>query len=158
MFKLNKMTDYAVVMMAELARGGDAGGACPGGSVVTAQRLAEASAVPQPTVAKLLKQLAQAGLMESQRGAQGGYRLARDASEISVAEIIAAVEGPIALAACVDDSTDQCGVLSLCAMAGHWEMVNAAVRAALEGVTLADMMARPVDFRPPFEPVPVAAH
>ncbi|MCG8693890.1 MAG: Rrf2 family transcriptional regulator, partial [Minwuiales bacterium] len=94
------MTDYAVVMMADMAR-------LPG-EVRTAPQLAEATGVPLPTVSKLLKNLANGGLMQSQRGASGGYSLSRAPEEITVAEIIAAVEGPIALTACVDGSPDQC--------------------------------------------------
>lgn len=138
MFKLNKMTDYAVVMMADMAR-------LPG-EVRTAPQLAEATGVPLPTVSKLLKNLANGGLMQSQRGASGGYSLSRAPEEITVAEIIAAVEGPIALTACVDGSPDQCGVETICAMRGNWDKVNRAVRGALEQVTLADMMVSAFDF------------
>ena len=138
MFKLNRMTDYAVVMMAEMARGE--------GVVRTAAEIADATGVQAPTVAKLLKTLAHAELMESQRGAGGGYSLGRDPARISVAEIIAAVEGPIALTACVQGSPDHCGVETICAMRGNWDKVNQAVRAALESVTLADMMVSPFAF------------
>lgn len=143
MFKLNKMTDYAVVMMADMARGRD--------PVRTAPQIADGTGVPLPTVAKLLKNLNNAGLMRSQRGAAGGYSLSRPAGRISVAEIIAAVEGPIALAACVDGSEDHCGVEPICAMRGNWEKVNQAVRGALEQVTLEDMMISPFDFGLPAE-------
>ncbi len=138
MFKLNKMTDYAVVMMAEMGRAD--------GSVRNAVQIANSTGVPLPTVAKLLKALAQAELMESQRGAGGGYCLGRRPERISVAEIIVAVEGPIALTACVHGSPDHCGVETICAMRGNWDKVNRAVRAALESVTLADMMASPFSF------------
>ena len=138
MFKLNKMTDYAVVMMADMAR-------LPG-EVRTAPQLAEATGVPLPTVSKLLKKLTNGGLMQSQRGASGGYSLSRAPEEISVAEIIAAVDGPIALTACVDGSPDQCGVETICAMRGNWDRVNRAVRGALEEVSLADMMVSAFDF------------
>ncbi len=132
MLKLNKMTDYAVVMMAEMARAE--------GSVCNATQIADATGVPLPTVAKLLKALAHAALMDSQRGASGGYCLGRDPERISVAEIITAVEGPIALTACVHGSPDHCEVETICAMRGNWDKVNQAVRAALDSVTLADMM------------------
>lgn len=141
MFRLNKMTDYAVVMMADMARRDD--------GVCTAATLAESTAIPLPTVAKLLKALAQAGLARSQRGAAGGYRLTRSAEEINVAEIVGAIEGPIALAACVDTSKEHCSVEALCAMRGNWDKVNRAVLAALRQVTLAEMMPRPFDFFAP---------
>jgi FeS assembly SUF system regulator len=135
MFKLSKLTDYAVVVMSDMARRGDA--------VQTVPQLAERTGVPAPTLSKLMKLMAHAGLVVSHRGASGGYELARGAEAISVAEIIAAVEGPIALTACVDGSDQACGAESLCPMRGNWERVNRAVRGALEGVSLADMSAVP---------------
>jgi FeS assembly SUF system regulator len=133
MIRLSKLTDYAVVVMAQMARDGVA--------VQTAPQLAERTGVPAPTVAKLLKALASAGLMVSQRGAAGGYRLARTPEEISVAGIITALDGPISITACVDGAEGHCGVETLCPMRGNWDRVNRAVRRALEEVTLADMMA-----------------
>lgn len=145
MIKLSKMTDYAVVVMARMARDG----AC----VQTVPQLAERTGVPAPTVAKLMKLLAPAGLMDSHRGATGGYRLTRPAEGISIAEIISAVDGPIALTACVDGAEGHCDVESLCPMRGNWDKVNRAVRHALEGVTLADMSAVPT-FIPPPDQIP----
>ena len=107
--------------------------------VYTTARLAERSAVPEPTAAKILKLLARAAILTSQRGSNGGYELARPAAEISVAEIIVALDGPIALAACVEGSSDHCGVEQLCSMRGNWNRVNRAIRDALEDITLADM-------------------
>jgi FeS assembly SUF system regulator len=135
MIKLSKMTDYAVVVMARMARDG----AC----VQTVPQLAERTGVPAPTVAKLMKLLAPAGLMESHRGATGGYSLTRAAEGISIADIISAVDGPIALTACVDGAEGHCDVESLCPMRGNWDKVNRAVRRALEEVTLADMSTVP---------------
>jgi len=132
MIKLSKLTDYAIVVMSDLGR--------PGLPVQTVLQTAERTGVPGPTVAKLMKSLVPAGLMVSQRGAAGGYQLARPPAEISIADIICALEGPIALTACVDGSDDACGVERLCPMRGNWEKVNRAVRTALETVCLADMM------------------
>lgn len=143
MFKLSKLTDYAVVVMSDMARRRDA--------VQTVPQLADRTGVPAPTLSKLMKLMAHAGLVVSHRGASGGYELARGAEAISVAEIIAAVEGPIALTACVDGSDQACGAESLCPMRGNWERVNRAVRGALEGVSLADMSAVP-DFPAPARP------
>lgn len=142
MIRLNRMTDYAVVVLGRMGREG----------VLNVAQLAQDSGVPQPTVAKLLKQLAQAGVVASQRGAAGGYVLARPASAITVAEIIAALEGPISLTACVDGVEGQCDVERLCPMRGNWDKVNRAIRAALESVTLADMTPAPM-----FEAAPRAA-
>jgi len=133
MIRLSKLTDYAVVVMAQMARDGAA--------VQTAPQLAERTGVPAPTVAKLLKALAPAGLMQSHRGAAGGYRLARAPEDISVAEIITALDGPISITACVDGAEGHCGMETLCPMRGNWDRVNRAVRRALEEVSLADMMA-----------------
>ena len=95
--------------------------------------------MPLPTVAKLLNALARNGLVASHRGANGGYALGRKASEISVADIVQALEGPIALTACAEGSGDLCEVETLCPMAGNWNRVNQAIRSALASVTLADM-------------------
>ena len=132
MIRLSKLTDYAIVVMSEMAR--------HVGTVHTVTHLAERTGVPAPTVAKLMKALTPAGLTTSHRGAAGGYALSRAADAISIAEIITALDGPIALTACVEGADSQCGVERLCPMRGGWEKVNRAIRGALEQVTLADMM------------------
>ena len=146
MIRLSKLTDYAVVMLSYMA--------AREGEVYTASRLAERTAVPEPTAAKILKLLARSHILVSQRGSNGGYELARPAAEISVAEIIVALDGPIALAACVDGSADHCGVESMCSMRGNWNRVNRAIRSALEDITLAEM-AQPFSsaFAPETRPV-----
>ena len=131
MFRLNRLTDYAVVVMAQMAHGPEV--------MRTAPQISQDTGVPQPTVAKLLNALARENLVSSQRGASGGYTLSRRAEEITVAEIIQALEGPIALTACVDGSGDNCGSEPICPMRGNWDKVNRAIRRALAGVTLADM-------------------
>ena len=131
MIRLSKLTDYSVVMLSYMA--------AREGEVYTTARLAQRSAVPEPTAAKILKLLARSAILVSQRGSNGGYELARPAAEITVAEIIVALEGPIALAACVEGSSDHCGVEQLCSMRGNWNKVNRAIRDALEDITLADM-------------------
>ena len=131
MFRLNRLTDYAVVVMAQMAQRRD--------EVRTAHQIAQDTGVPLPTVAKMLNALAREDLISSQRGANGGYSLSRPAAEITVAEIIQALEGPIALTACVDGTTGHCDVESLCPMRGNWDQVNKAIREALGTVTLEDM-------------------
>ncbi|MGF1609457.1 MAG: SUF system Fe-S cluster assembly regulator [Kiloniellales bacterium] len=138
MFRLNRLTDYAVVVMSQMAHQRD--------RVRTALQISQESGLPLPTVAKLLNALARDGLITSQRGASGGYILSRPAGEISVAAIIQALEGPIALTACVTGSDEHCDVASLCPMHGNWNKVNGAIRAALDAVTLADMAMTPLDF------------
>ncbi len=131
MFKLNRLTDYGVVVLTQMSGNPD--------DLRTAPQIAHATGVPLPTVAKLLNALAHERLITSHRGAAGGYTLNRPAEAISVAEIVQALEGPIALTACVDGATGGCDVESLCPMRGNWDKVNKAIHAALSQVTLADM-------------------
>ena len=99
-----------------------------------------------PTVSKLLNLLGHAKLVVSQRGASGGYTLSGPPEAITVAQIIQAMEGPIALTACVDGAVESCDSESFCPMRGNWNKVNGAIRAALSEVKLADMMALPPAF------------
>jgi Rrf2 family protein len=120
MLRLSKLTDYAVVVLIRLADG-ERSLARMGAqdAVQTSPGIAAATGVPEPTVAKVLKALACANLVVSQRGARGGYRLGRPISCISVADVIAAVDGPIALTACVEGGAGGCDVHSKCAMRGR---------------------------------------
>jgi FeS assembly SUF system regulator len=131
MLRLNRLTDYAVVVMTQMAY--------RAGEVRTAPQISGQTGVPLPTVAKVLNALAREGLVVSHRGASGGYTLGRSAGMISVADIIQALEGPIALTLCVDGATERCEVESVCPMRGNWNKVNSAIRRALDEVTLADM-------------------
>lgn len=143
MMRLSKLTDYAVVMMVHMGQSN--------GRVFSAAQIAEETGVPAPTVAKLLKNLARADLLISIRGVNGGYRMDRTPEEVSIAEVVQALEGPIALTACVDGADDSCTVESLCGMRGNWNKVNTAIRTALEGVSLAEMAVQPVNFLTPGE-------
>ena len=142
MLRLSKLTDYAVVVLVRLS--GLEG-------VQTSPGIASATGIPEPTVAKVLKILANSDLVSSQRGARGGYRLNRPLSDIPVADVIAAIDGPIALTACVDGSVTECESLGLCPMRGRWDPVNDAIQTALRSITLADMQhsAIPMAFRVP---------
>ncbi len=130
MLRLSKLTDYAVVVLVRLDSGTQ---------VQTSPGIAATTGIPEPTVAKVLKTLAGAALVTSQRGAHGGYRLARALEDIPVGEVISAMDGPIALAACVDGSVTECESLALCPVRGRWDPVNEAIQAALAAITLADM-------------------
>ncbi|HVY18061.1 MAG TPA: SUF system Fe-S cluster assembly regulator [Rhodopila sp.] len=131
MLRLSKLADYAVVVLVRLSHQE---------GVQTAPGIAAATGIPEPTVAKVLKILASADLVVSQRGARGGYRLKRGLSEIGVSEVISAIDGPIALTACVDGySSTECESRDLCPMRGRWNPVNAAVQRAVAAITLADM-------------------
>jgi FeS assembly SUF system regulator len=140
MLRLSKLTDYAVVVLVRLSRDG---------GVQTSPGIAASTGIPEPTVAKVLKAMAGRGLVGSLRGARGGYRLARSLGTIAVSEVIAAIDGPIALTACVDGGGCESGCL--CPMRGRWDPVNDAIRAALGAITLADMenAAMPPAFRVP---------
>jgi len=131
MLRLNRITDYAVVVLTQMVREPD--------KQVTAPQLSDESSVPAPTVAKVLKALAKEGVLASQRGVRGGYRLARPADRISMLEVIRALEGPVSLTACVDGAEGDCDVELLCPVRGNWDRVNTAIRSALADVTLEDM-------------------
>jgi FeS assembly SUF system regulator len=131
MIKVSKMADYAVVVLAALARSD---------AQMTASGISAQTGLPEPTVAKVLKLLSREEFLESSRGVNGGYKLSKAPNVITVANIIAAVDGPIALTSCVDDNDNSCGYQSRCSVKGRWNGVNHAVRGALESVTLADMM------------------
>ncbi len=134
MLRLSKLTDYAVVVLLRLSTTPDS---CDG--VQTSPGIATATGVPEPTVAKVLKALSAANLVVSHRGARGGYRLFRPLEEVAIADVIEAIDGPIALTACVDGSPAPCEVQRLCAAKGRWDLVNDAIREALGRITLADM-------------------
>jgi FeS assembly SUF system regulator len=130
MLRLSKLTDYAVVILVRLSRTDHVQGA-PG--------ISSATGIPEPTVAKVLKALAAGGLVASQRGAHGGYRLMRPLAAVPIADVITAIDGPIALTACVDGSASSCEVEAMCPMRGRWDPVNDAIQQALTNITLADM-------------------
>ena len=134
MMRLSSLADYAVVMMAATARHGAA-------ARLSAACLSLETGVPLPTAQKLMGRLAAAGLLESARGQGGGFGLARPASLISLADIVEAVEGPIALTSCVEDGRHDCALESACRVKPHWPVVNAAVRQAFAEVSLASLAA-----------------
>lgn len=132
MLRISKLTDYAVVLTTQLADVDEAR---------NVRDLSTEMGIPQPTVSKVLKQLAQAGVVVSQRGVRGGYRLARAPERIHVAEIITALEGPIGVTECsTDDTVGACDREGVCGVQANWQRISAAVRQALEGITLADMV------------------
>lgn len=141
--RLSSMADYAVVAMTAAARhcGPDAGADGSRRTQMNAALLAEESGLPAPTVQKLVSRLVAAGLLSTTRGAGGGLKLARAASDISLAQIIEAVEGPIALTPCVDKGRADCSLEQGCAVRPHWPIVNDALRGALAGVPLSRLAA-----------------
>ena len=127
--RLSSMADYAVVTMCAAARH------C-GGARVSATELADETGLPAPTVQKLVSLLSRAGLLRAVRGAGGGLKLARPAAAISLADIVEAVEGPIALTACVEHGRHDCALEACCSVRPHWSVVNQALRGALADVPL----------------------
>ena len=132
MIRLGKLTDYGLVLMTYIARDHDR-------SLHTARVLSVESRLPLPTVSKLLKELLQGGLLVSHRGIKGGYSLARKPREISVAEIIAVLEGPIALTECSTDISGLCDFEPCCPIKDNQRIISQAVRGALDKVMLSDL-------------------
>jgi FeS assembly SUF system regulator len=130
--RLTSLADYAVVMMAAAARH-------PGEARFSAACLSEETGVPLPTAQKLMGRLASAGLLTSARGTGGGFMLARTAQGISLADIIEAVEGPIAMTNCIEGSSHDCVLEGSCRVKPHLNAVNGAVRGALASVSLASL-------------------
>jgi FeS assembly SUF system regulator len=131
MLRISKMTDYAIVLMVELTRERE---------TLSAHALADRVHLEVPTVSKVLKLLAGAGLLQSFRGANGGYRVNRPAAQISVAEVIAAIEGPIAMTECSVEP-GLCHQEDSCNLRSNWQRISVAVSRALESVSLAEMSA-----------------
>ncbi|MCJ7421324.1 SUF system Fe-S cluster assembly regulator [Sphingomicrobium astaxanthinifaciens] len=129
--RLTHLADYAVVMMTAAAR-------APG-ERLSAAAIAERTGVPLPTAQKLMQALARADLLDGQRGAGGGYRLSRPAPDISLADIIEAVEGPIAMTQCADGGPSGCALDTTCRVKPHMGIVGQKVRGALQDVTLEEL-------------------
>jgi FeS assembly SUF system regulator len=132
MLRVTKLTDYAIVVASALARD-------PEGTH-RASEVAELATVPEPTVRKVLRLLVQGGVAVSTRGVKGGYRLSRLPREIDLAQIVAAVEGPIAMTECCTDEVD-CQQESDCQLRPNWQLINSAIQSALASINLEQMSA-----------------
>jgi FeS assembly SUF system regulator len=132
MVRLGKLTDYGLVLMTCMGRS-------EGQAFRTARDLAAESKLPLSTVSKLLKELLQSGLLVSHRGTKGGYVLARNAHQISVVDIIAAIEGPMALTECSTEIS-LCAIEPCCPIKNNQRIINQAVRGVLEKITLSDLI------------------
>jgi FeS assembly SUF system regulator len=142
MIILSKLADYGVIIASHLA--------ADSGRQVTAAAVAAETRLPQATAAKILKALAHAGLVTATRGAGGGYRLARSATAISIAEVVAAIDGDIGLTQC-SVHVDECARTTYCPTRPHWAAINRAVGQALSAVSL-DAMLTPAAFVPRISP------
>lgn len=140
MLRISKLSDYAIVILSAMARSPHA--------IHTAQSIGERTHIALPTVSKLLKCLTSCGLLVSLRGRNGGYRLARDRREITVADVLSAVEGPVAMTECSAEA-GACELEADCSVRPHWQHINGAVLQALSGVSLANLIE---------DPVPVVVH
>lgn len=134
MLRVTKLTDYATVVLTVLAS--------RPGEVLSAADLAERAGLEPPTVSKLLKPLAQAGLVEGLRGVHGGYRLSRGAGEITLVDVVEAIEGPLAMTEC-SQHDGQCSLADTCGVRANWRLINDVVADALRAVTLAQMLQAP---------------
>jgi len=140
MLRLTKLTDYGVLLMTRMAAAGQ--------DRFSAAELSESTHIPVPTVSKILQMLLHEGMLDSVRGAHGGYRLTRAAADINVRDVISVFEGSIALTECNLEDGGACDQHDVCSTSNHWKRINAAVREALEGISLADMTEQ--DFVPLF--------
>jgi FeS assembly SUF system regulator len=131
--RIARLTDYSIILMNHIAHE-------PPKKSFTARDLSEALDLPRPTVSKVLKMLAKAKLLNSRRGVGGGYQLGRDAREISVAEIVSALEGPVMLTQCGgSEEAGSCNLAANCQVRNAWHWINSKVMETLEGVSLAEM-------------------
>ena len=133
MVKLGKLTDYGLLLLTCIAR-------TPSGALRTARDLAAETNLPLPTVSRLLQELLKSGLLHSQRGTKGGYSLARKPSEVSVVDVVAALEGPIALTECSTEVDGMCDLEPSCPIKSNQRVINQAVRGVLETITIADFI------------------
>ena len=132
MLRITRETDYGILILSSLA--------CDAvGATHAAPELAERIGLPVPIVSKILKTFVRGGLLESERGVKGGYRLIRLPEEISVSDIIEALEGPIALTVCSEDSELDCEHENCCPMRSNWQIINDRIKKTFDSITLAEM-------------------
>lgn len=142
MLRMSKLADYGTVIMTTMVRQPE--------QVHSAAGVATLTRVPVPTVSKILKILTRGGLLVSLRGVRGGYMLARPPAQISIAQIIGAMDGPIGLTEC-SSTPGLCSQESDCSMRASWQWVNRAVLQTLEKITLEQML------QPVAEPIDISA-
>jgi FeS assembly SUF system regulator len=135
MLRISKLTDYAVVLATRMA-------VHPREETLAVSELAARTHIPEPTARKVLKLLTKGDVVESQRGAQGGYRLRRPAADTTIASVIVAIEGPIGVTECAtEEPSGSCEHEGRCDVQGNWRQISAAIFEALSAITLADMAA-----------------
>lgn len=132
MLRITRQSDYGILVLSHLANVG-------GGETHAASEVAVRIGLPLPIVSKILKAFVRADILESERGAKGGYRLARPPEEVSVSQIIAALEGPIAITFCSEDSDVECSHEHCCPMRSNWQIINHRIKQTFDSITLAEM-------------------
>tara|TARA_Y100000588_G_C13594322_1_gene644226 strand:- start:33 stop:494 length:462 start_codon:yes stop_codon:yes gene_type:complete len=132
MLRITRLTDYGIVLLTHFASKAE-------GSILSARELSTETGIPLPTASKVLKTLAHSDLLETHRGMNGGFHLSRPAAEITVADMISTLEGPISMTECGGHDEGVCDMESLCVVKDKWKKINDAVIQALQGVTLADL-------------------
>ena len=151
MLRISRLTDYGIVLLARFAEE-------PRGTTLNAREMAESTGLPQPVVSKMLKTLAGAELLCSQRGAKGGYQLVREPAALSVAELLEVLEGGVALMNCTV-GPGHCDQEDSCHVREPWQRINRAVLAALQNVTLAELVqpgwSSLIDIEPLLDPTDV---
>ncbi len=142
MIRIAKLTDYGIVLLTHIARD-------RGSGVHTAREVASAAKLPFPTVSQLLKSLSRSGLLVSHLGVKGGYTLARKPDEISVLDVIDALEGRVAVTECNEHPAGNCNLETVCPVRANWQRINIAVRRALQNLRMSDMIRPlPEDYGP----------
>ena len=132
MLRMTKQADYGIVLLTHMASGQPE-------RRYTAPELSTETLIPQPMVSKILKILSRGELLSSHRGVKGGYALARDPSEITVAEMITTLEGPIAFTECIEGAPGSCSQETVCRLRGNWQRINTALTHALEEISLEEL-------------------
>jgi Rrf2 family protein len=145
MIRFSKMADYGVLLLGHFAQAGEV--------LTSSSALAETYHQPRPVVANLLKEFCRAGLLESRRGLHGGYRLARSPSEISLLDVLCAVDGPVQLIDCAIEELQACGYEDVCPSRSPMRQVHRRIVDFLGGITLAEMMERHTESTAPLTPV-----
>jgi FeS assembly SUF system regulator len=134
MIRITRETDYGIVLLTLLAAG-------PSDGIHTARDLSGQASLPLPMVSKILKALARSGLLISHRGAKGGYSLARRPADVSVGDVIRALEGPVGITECAS-SPGSCEQESCCPIRSRWQEISGAVRQFLETIPITHLINR----------------
>ncbi|MEH6464409.1 MAG: SUF system Fe-S cluster assembly regulator [Shewanella psychromarinicola] len=138
MIRISRMADYALLVVFKM---------CGREELITLDKLCELTALPLPTLRKLMRSLTHSKLVESVRGPHGGYKLSSQPDQISIAEVIEAIDGPIALTECVKLDGGDCEIVDTCGLKGNWNIVNRLISNALHNVKLDAMGKAPMDVK-----------